>query len=45
MRLSRLPKQLRRPDPNAHVVRALLGPLAEALAVARTANEAAPRTG
>jgi hypothetical protein len=33
MRLSRLPKQLRRPDPDAKVVQQLLDPLAEAFAL------------
>src|SRR5262249_44612910 len=33
MRLSRLPKRLRRPDPDAKVVQQLLDPLAEALAL------------
>jgi hypothetical protein len=32
MRLSQLPKRLRRPDPNAKVVQQLLDPLAQALA-------------
>jgi hypothetical protein len=33
MRLTPLPKRLRRPDPDAHVVQQLLDPLAEALAL------------
>src|SRR5262245_36460309 len=45
MRLSRLPKQLRRPDPDAHVVQQLLDPLAEALALPdEPSREAAVRS-
>jgi len=33
MRLSQIPRRLRRPDPGGHVVKALRGPLTEALAL------------